>query len=421
MPYFNESHPRILHFLPTGTEITQWKERFENFGYILKSVSDRENLLSELIHPETIALITDLTTLEDEITAPELNEYLRRSGCSKNLIYLGHKEDLDSRLYAARSGGAAYFTGTPDPEVLIETLEKLNTPTPSDPYRVLIIEDSMIQARLTDAVLTMHGFETQVIHDPRHALTTLNHFRPDLILSDLYMPYCSGFELARVIHQQPNLSGIPIIFLSLEKNIDQHLKALDMGADDFLTKPIHPEHLTRAILARIQRAKKMQALMSQDSLTGLLNHASILEKFNVEKARAIREKTHLTFIMIDIDHFKKINDTYGHAMGDQVLKDLSHFLQKRLRKTDLIGRYGGEEFVMILPRTDTEQAYSLLDEIRTGISQLKYSHHDDSFSITLSAGIASLNFENPDLNLAAIADERLYKAKRRGRNQVISI
>jgi len=239
---------------------------------------------------------------------------------------------------------------------------------------------------------------------------------------DLYMPSCTGLELAGVIRQQESFVGIPIVFLSSEKNVGTQLEAMRLGGDDFLTKPISPPHLLSAITTRVERARALRASMIQDSLTGLLNHVRILDQLSIEIARAQREKIPLTFAMIDIDHFKSINDDYGHPSGDRVIKSLARLLKQRLRKTDCIGRYGGEEFAVILPNSDIQSIYPLLEKIRDIFAKIRHTPPTNKFefSVTFSAGIASLS---PKLNsvdaLLQGADRALYAAKNQGRNQII--
>jgi diguanylate cyclase (GGDEF)-like protein len=158
--------------------------------------------------------------------------------------------------------------------------------------------------------------------------------------------------------------------------------------------------------------------MVRDSLTGLLNHTVLKEQLAIEVARAARLGQKMSFAMVDIDHFKHVNDTYGHPTGDQVIKSISRLLQQRLRKSDVVGRYGGEEFAIILPNTGEEQAVRLLDELRVGFSQVRHLSEGREFYVTFSAGIASCsNFAGAN-QLSNAADRALYKAKAQGRNRV---
>ena len=159
--------------------------------------------------------------------------------------------------------------------------------------------------------------------------------------------------------------------------------------------------------------------MDQDSLTGLLKHTMIKEQLAQELSRARREQTPLSFAMIDIDTFKSVNDNYGHMMGDRVIKSMARMLKQRLRKSDRIGRYGGEEFAIVLPNCDLELAGKIIDKIRTDFSELCHQHEGNKFAVTFSAGISSFPaYESAD-EINRAADDALYQAKNQGRNCIV--
>ena len=220
-----------------------------------------------------------------------------------------------------------------------------------EPYRVLIVDDSRAQATHTERVLNSAGIVTRTLTEPIQAMDELAEFQPDLIILDMYMPACNGTELAQVIGHNDRYVSVPIIYLSAEDDLDKQLDAMSEGGDDFLTKPIKPRHLIATVRNRADRARSLKARMVRDSLTGLFNHTHTLQLLEDARFRAQRDEQPLTFAMIDIDFFKKVNDNYGHPMGDRVIKSLALFLKQRLRKSDCIGRYGGEEFAVVMPNT----------------------------------------------------------------------
>ncbi len=232
---------------------------------------------------------------------------------------------------------------------LLEKVELLTNTAPHDPLRVLIIDDSRTQALYTERVLAGAGMLTRSLTDPIRTMAELADFQPDLIILDLYMPACTGPELAKVIRHSDRYVSVPIIYLSAEDDLDKQLDAMSEGGDDFLTKPFRSRHLITTVRNRAARARHLKARMVRDSLTGLYNHTHILQLLEDCSFRARREQQPLSFAMLDIDHFKKINDRHGHPMGDRVIKSLALFLKQRLRKTDFIGRYGGEEFAIVMP------------------------------------------------------------------------
>lgn len=388
------------------------------FGYTVRMVpelADLEPVVQEA-PPTAFILDVDLSTISP-VTLDRITR--RRDRRKAPLIFLSSSGALPARLQAVRLGGSAYFTKPVDVSQLIDTLDHLTARRPPEPYRILLIEDDKELATYYANTLLQAGMSTWVTGDPLTVVHPLEEFRPDLVLVDLYMPQCTGLELAAVIRQQPDYVSIPLVFLSTETNLQHHLNALHMGGDDFLTKPISANHLIASVTARVQRARILRSLMVRDSLTGLLNHTAIVEHLYREVARAERHQAPLSFAMIDIDHFKSVNDTYGHPTGDRVLKNLARLLQQRLRQTDIVGRYGGEEFAMILIGTDGEQAVTVIDEIRTRFSQVDQQSDDAEFHVTLSSGIASLSTFDDATRLSNAADKALYIAKRSGRNRVV--
>ena len=194
---------------------------------------------------------------------------------------------------------------------------------------------------------------------------------------------------------------------------------MSLCGDDFLVKPIDAAHLVSAVTMRATRARFLRSLMIHDGLTGLLNHTAIKEELAREVIRSSRLNSPLSLAMVDIDFFKKVNDTYGHAAGDRVLKSLARLMKQRLRETDIVGRYGGEEFAVIMNDTDAASAAKVIDEIRTVFSRLLHLSHDKEFSVNFSCGIADLAHFSDAVSLSEAADKALYQAKQRGRNKVI--
>ena len=199
----------------------------------------------------------------------------------------------------------------------------------------------------------------------------------------------------------------------------QKLSALSLGGDDFLSKPVKAWHLVSAISNRVIRGRTIRKFAETDGLTGLLNHSKVTERFEIELSRAKREEANLSFVMLDLDFFKRVNDNYGHPTGDRVLKSLANLLKTRLRNYDVAGRYGGEEFVVILPSTNLESAEDIMNKLRIAFSEISHFHENGGFSCQFSCGITSFpDFENT-IALSNEADKALYEAKESGRNKVV--
>jgi diguanylate cyclase (GGDEF)-like protein len=335
------------------------------------------------------------------------------------IVCVSEHGDMQTRLRAVRLGVNGFFTLPVNMIAMVDRLDELTAHHAPDPYRILIVDDEPDLAHYHAAKLGEAGMLTMVVTDPIEVMQPLVEFRPDMILMDMYMPECDGMELAAVIRQQEDYIGIPIVFLSAETNRDMQLEAMRLGGDDFMTKPILPDHLISAVMSRVERSRAVRSFMVRDSLTGLFNHTTTKEWLELELARARRYQLPLSFAIIDIDHFKQVNDTYGHPAGDHVLKSLARLLQQRLRRSEIIGRYGGEEFAVVLAGADGPTALGILDELRVGLARVRQQAGDRAFTVTFSGGVASFPTYQEGLALTDAADRALYEAKRTGRNRIV--
>ena len=335
-------------------------------------------------------------------------------------ILVGEEDDFETRLRSVRYRADAFLSLPVDSTQLVDRLESLVGLRERDPYHVLIVDDDPEQVSSTALMLQQAGMITSVVTDPRNIFRVLVEYKPELILMDMYMPDCTGAELAAIIRQNDSFVGIPIVFLSVETDAERQLGAIRSGADDFLVKPIDPDHLVTSVRIRAARTRSMRFFMERDSLTGLLNHTNLKQRLDDDLSRARRIGTEMVFAMIDIDHFKSVNDTYGHLTGDRVLKGLARLLGERLRRTDVVGRYGGEEFGVILFNTTEADARRLMDDLRERFSRLRQSNGDQEFTVTFSCGIAAYPGFDTAGGLSEAADAALYRAKEAGRNRVRS-
>ena len=392
-----------------------------HFAYAVKVLHDSSLLNATVAEMAPSAIIMDIVFPEGGVPG-----HLAIAGLSDEVkasvpvIFLSANRDLNSRLSAVRAGAVAYLTKPVEIGLLVDQLDKLTSVATLDPFKVLVIDDSPSLASYYSLTLQSAGMDVRVVTDPLKMLDSLKDFVPELILMDMYMPGCSGLELAQIIRQQEEYVSTPIVFLSAEKNVEKHLEALQIGADDFLTKPIQAAHLVSSVTSRVRRYRTLRTFMVRDSLTGLLNHTKLKEELDIEIMRAQRQKSSLVFAMIDIDFFKNVNDNYGHATGDRVIKSLSRLLQQRLRKTDIVGRYGGEEFAVILRDSDGAHAFAALEHIRIAFEQIKQHSDIGEFSVTFSCGIAEFPaISSGAKELSSAADKALYEAKHEGRNRLV--
>lgn len=388
-------------------------QQLQSFSLQVEVFDDEASFFAAMAkrHPALIVLDVDFRAAKQGL---ELAQALKTEHESQVpiLFYSCDEADSHTRLAAVRAGGQAFLVGTLDVASILEKVESLTRIAHSEPYRALVVDDSRSQAAFTERVLNSAGIITRAINDPTLALAELLEFDPDLIILDMYMPQCDGPELAKVIRHIDRFVGVPIIYLSAEDDLDKQLDAMSEGADDFLMKPVKPRHLVATVRNRAARARHLKSRIVRDGLTGLFNHTHILQLLDDARVRASKSAQSLCFVMIDIDHFKQVNDSYGHPMGDKVIKSLSLFLKQRLRRTDSIGRYGGEEFAVILPNTNAESAYQVMDEIRQRFSEIRFPAQNEDLVCTFSVGIVEYVDAVDTACLAGQADSALYAAKR---------
>lgn len=417
---FTVDRSRLICFYKRVPEIAEGIDnQLGYFGFPIHIIEEFNELPELLKQRNQVVLLMDakeINSLSDKNTLLELRKNYPRK---LNFIFLSLRDDFDTRLLAVRTGGDAFFSQPIEITRLIDKIDSLYTKINHEPYHILIVDDDLEQVSYHALILQQAGMITSVVPNPKNVFQVLVESKPELILMDMYMDGCSGIELAALIRQQEAFVGVPIVFLSEEDDLDKQLIAVSHGGDDFLTKPIKREHLISSITIRAERTRHIRFFMERDSLTGLLNHTNLVESLSKEIQRAGRIGNTLCFAMIDLDNFKTVNDTYGHLTGDQVLKSLSRMLQERLRKTDIIGRYGGEEFGVILFNTDVDNAAKLLDSIRDSFGKISHRFGDKEFYVTFSCGIATYPEFRDVTGISEAADKALYEAKGRGRNRVI--
>lgn len=336
-----------------------------------------------------------------------------------NVLCIAKQNNVQTRLKAIHAGVSLFLHQPTDVFFLTNRLVHLCGLSAKGDYRVLILDDDIFLANYYASVLGEAGMVVRKICNPMDLMQELQDFNPHLLLLDLYLPECNGLELAMMVRQEECYASLPIIFISTESDRFKQLSMLKTsGGDDFLTKPVLPQNLVAAVKSRAQRSILLATYITQDSMTKLLNHDYILTQLEHEILRAHRERTKLSFAMIDLDDFKSINDKYGHPTGDSILKNLAGMLSGMVRRTDFVGRYGGEEFVIILPNTDVEHAILLMNNLREAFALHAFESGDYQFNATFSVGIAGYPTFQTVNSMVAAADRALYQAKVKGRNRV---
>src|SRR5712691_1038556 len=295
---------------------------------------------------------------------------------------------------------------------------------------VLIADDDIVSRRLLQVSLTSAGYRVQIAVDGAEALRVFQQQEcPRLVIMDWMMPKMDGLEVCRAIRKLSPEPYIYIILLTSKGQQEEILEGLEAGADDYITKPFDLQELK----ARVRAGKRILDLQEQivstreqlriqathDALTGLLNRRAILETLDKELARSARECTPISVIMADLDHFKRVNDTYGHLAGDAVLREAAQRIQASMRVYDAVGRYGGEEFLVVSPGSGLPQAAEQAERLRRRISEKAVRVPDCAIPVTMSLGVVAATAEvRQPGDLLRLADDALYEAKHNGRDRV---
>jgi len=297
-------------------------------------------------------------------------------------------------------------------------------------FRIGIVDDDPAIRRLVRLFLTRSGYDVVEFATASEAREQLNKIPWDLAILDRRLPDMDGAMLAQELKSNPEFKTRFIIMLTGEADQEDKVEGLDLGADDYVTKPFqYPELLARIRAGKrivdlqkelLETNKRLERLSITDGLTNLCNHRYLQD----ELARAFDESARygrpLSLAMIDLDFFKKINDTYGHAVGDEVLKGVSKKFQESIRSTDLVARYGGEEFAVMMPETELSAALTFAEKIRKLVESSPIQTSAGAIPMTVSIGVSSV--PHPDIHapkeLIVAADNALYRAKHAGRNQV---
>lgn len=297
--------------------------------------------------------------------------------------------------------------------------------------RILVVDDNPDNVEIIATRLRYRGYEVDSASDGHEALAKIRAAPPDLLLLDVMLPGVDGYEIAKTVKNDDTLPYIPIILVTARAETEDKVAGLDAGAEDYLTKPVNFPELEARVrsMLRIKRLqdeleeknRELERLSISDGLTGLFNHRHIHGLLQEEYERAERTRAELTVAMFDLDRFKQVNDTYGHPTGDVILYETAEILRQTVREIDMVGRYGGEEFVAILPGADEADADRFAERVRQAVANHVFRDEANEVRMTLSGGVASFpggGADHPDL-LIKQADEALYAAKQGGRNRIV--
>ena len=288
------------------------------------------------------------------------------------------------------------------------------------PQRVLVIDDAPQIHRLVEAWLKADGIEVVSAHTASGGHMLAITARPDLILIDVGLPDASGFDLCRRLKDDEACCGIPIVFLTGASSPEDRVAGLNLGAADYIVKPFHPAEFQARVRATLRTKYLVDLLQHRaqiDGLTGLRNRSFLDERLKTEIAMLRRHARPLACVMVDVDHFKRVNDEHGHAAGDEVLRAVAEALSRCIRAEDVAARYGGEEFTVLTPGVDAIGAATLAERTRQAVSAIAVTRGASVIRVSCSFGVADFDPQRP-ASLIHDADAALYSAKAAGRNCV---
>lgn len=296
--------------------------------------------------------------------------------------------------------------------------------------KILVAEDDRDAGMMVQLILRKGGHQVRLVNTGRAALEACLSEAPDVVLLDVTMPEMSGYEVARALKQQAGTADVPIVFVTGSTETHQKVAGLVLGANDYITKPFHRDELLARVevAVRIKRQAdhlrvanaQLAALSATDELTGIYNRRHLDRRLEEEVARANRHGAALTYLMVDVDHFKRVNDRFGHQEGDRVLQMVAHVMRQSSRISDIVGRYGGEEFAVIAPASPLAAGAVLGERIRANVAAQEIRLNDEPVQVTVSVGIAEYHPSESADSLVATADRALFAAKAAGRNRVVT-
>ncbi len=337
------------------------------------------------------------------------------------LVLMSADQSLETRVAATQVGASLFIEKPLREEVLSLAVQQIVDEASARRGRVLMLEDDRDFANHAELLLQASEIDTRAIATPAELPGALEEFRPDLLLLDIDLPNTSGVDVCKALRMSVQWQTLPILMITAHIDDDTRIEAFRSGANDFISKPVLEEEFNARVDVQLMYARLLQERAERDPLSGLMLRRPFLEALEQRLSEAHRNDTPLALAIIDIDHFKQVNDGFGHTYGDTVIAGLGRLLRQRFRNEDLRCRWGGEEFVVVLPGQKADLLERALGRVLKELSEMRFEASDrTTFSVTASAGVAA----RPDDGLSAQAlirraDRRLYRAKSDGRNRVV--
>lgn len=350
----------------------------------------------------------------------ELVEAVRglEAGHKPIVLLLGQQAVFVDKVKAIRAGADAFFEFPSELPDIIDKLNSLLGRNKSESYKVLSVEDDPDQANFIKLTLQSAGFTVLHISDPKQFEEHFLSFEPDLVLLDVVLGDMTGFDIAKYIRQNDRFATLPIVFLTTQNKLAQHIRSAMSGGDEHLIKPVAPQLLIATVASRVERSRSLKRLIDRDGLTRCLNYGSFMERAQ-KLATLDGYRSAPAMMMIDVDNMKKINDKMGFAAGDRIISNIANMLLKGFRNTDLIARFGNDQFAIVLEHLNAQQLQSLSSQVLGAISGTPQLVKGRTVAVTCSGGIAVLEQGMTVQEWLASAQDALKKAKDAGGNRAI--
>jgi diguanylate cyclase (GGDEF)-like protein len=338
------------------------------------------------------------------------------------LAFLSEENGVDRRIAAAHAGASLFLPKPIDPYAFGTAVDQMLALLQRDRMRILVVDDDPDFVAVASEVLARDGIVVRSAPDATRLVELLDEILPDLILLDAMLPRVNGWDAIRIVRTTPEHRDVPILFLTGRTDIASRVAAFDAGADDYLAKPLVAEELLARVRVRLDRRRLLREMTERDPLTRCLSRRALLDALASRLSEARRHARGISLALLDLDRFKRINDTFGHLVGDHVLAALGRLLERRFRLEDLRGRWGGEEFVIVFPGETAQTAAAVLSRVLDEFRAFPFrSERGERFFVTFSAGVASFPVDGQSVDaLLRAADRRLYEAKRGGRGHVVA-
>lgn len=422
------ARPRLTHVPPNKPLAILLDSGQTNLAPLKAALEERS------IHVETFASVAVVRSLLSErlpdyllimIPLPdgdgyELIEYLRGldGGHRPAVLMLAQQAGFLDKVLAIRAGANAFFEYPAEHQETLQKLSDLTELNQPTTYKILSVEDDQNQADFIKLTLETAGYKVFHLADPKKFEDTFLSFEPDLLLLDVMLGDVTGFELARYIRQNDRFAALPIVFLTTQNKLHQHIRSAIAGGDEHLVKPVAPQLLIATVASRLEKARALKKLIDRDGLTRCLNYGTFMERAQrVVSPENFRNAPAL--MMIDIDNLLLINDQFGFANGDRVISSISNILLKGFRNTDMIARFGNDQFAIILEHLTDVQLQSLASQVLGAISNTPQILKGRNVTVTCSCGVAALEQGMPLSTWIANAEDALRKAKESGKNRAI--